>query len=90
MDDLWGYTHELFELDALETSLVAAGIAVDSAAIKPAWEAAVHETLEEATIELPADDWSVSGGRQGIHTESLGHLLSELQFMQRAYPGLQW
>jgi ring-1,2-phenylacetyl-CoA epoxidase subunit PaaC len=90
VDDLWGYTHELFELDALETSLVAAGIAVDSAAIKPAWEAAVHETLEEATIELPADDWSVSGGRQGIHTESLGHLLSELQFMQRAYPGLQW
>ena len=90
VDDLWGYTDELFELDALETSLVAAGIAVDSPALKPAWDAAVRDTLAEATIELPAGDWSVRGGRQGIHTESLGHLLSELQFMQRAYPGLEW
>jgi ring-1,2-phenylacetyl-CoA epoxidase subunit PaaC len=90
VDDLWGYTHELFELDELETSLVAAGIAVDSSALKPAWAAAVRTTLDEATIVVPADGWSVRGGRQGMHTESLGHLLSELQFMQRAYPGLEW
>lgn len=90
VDDLWGYTDELFEPDALETGLVKAGIAVDSAALRPAWDAAVRATLEEATITVPAGDWSVRGGRQGIHTESLGHLLSELQFMQRAYPGLQW
>ena len=47
-------------------------------------------TLAEATLQKPAGDWEVSGGRLGIHTESLGHMLSELQFMQRAYPGLQW
>jgi ring-1,2-phenylacetyl-CoA epoxidase subunit PaaC len=90
VEELWGYTDELFELDALETSLVAKGIAVDSSALRPAWDAAVRATLEEATITVPAGDWSVRGGRQGIHTESLGHLLSELQFMQRAYPGLEW
>ncbi len=90
VDELWGYTHELFELDDLERELVAAGVAVDSEALKPAWEAAVRATLDEANISVPADDWSVRGGRQGNHTEYLGHLLSELQFMQRAYPGLEW
>ena len=90
LEELWGYTPEMFEMDELETTLAAAGIAVDSAALKPGWEDAVRATFAEATIEPPAEDWSVRGGRQGIHTESLGHLLSELQFMQRAYPGLQW
>lgn len=90
LHELWGYTPELFELDALEQGLVDAGIAVDSAALRPAWDKAVSATCAAATIDLPESDWSVTGGRQGLHTESLGHLLSELQFMQRAYPGLQW
>jgi ring-1,2-phenylacetyl-CoA epoxidase subunit PaaC len=90
VDDLWGYTPEMFEMDELEAGLADAGIAVDSAALKAGWDSAVRATFSEATIELPAGDWAVRGGRQGIHTESLGHLLSDLQFMQRAYPGLQW
>jgi ring-1,2-phenylacetyl-CoA epoxidase subunit PaaC len=90
IDDLWGYTPELFELDELEQGLVGRGIAVDSAALKAQWQQAVSETLGEATIELPAGDWSVTGGRQGMHTEHLGHMLSDLQFVQRAYPGLEW
>ena len=90
LDDLWGYTPELFAQDELEQSLAAAGIAVDAAALRPAWERAVTGTLAEATLQVPAGGWEVSGGRQGIHTESLGHMLSELQFMQRAYPGLEW
>lgn len=90
LDDLWGYTPELFELDALEQGLVEAGMAVDSAALKPAWDKSVTATFTEATIVLPTSTWQVKGGRQGIHTESLGHLLSELQFVQRAYPGLEW
>ena len=77
-------------MDELEADLADAGIAVDSAALKPGWEGAVRATFAEATVELPAGDWAVRGGRQGMHTESLGHLLSDLQFMQRAYPGLQW
>ncbi|MCB1707230.1 MAG: phenylacetate-CoA oxygenase subunit PaaC [Halioglobus sp.] len=90
VDELWGYTPELFALDALEQGLVAAGIGVDAATLRAAWEQAVSATLAEATLQQPAGDWEVSGGRRGIHTESLGHMLSELQFMQRAYPGLRW
>ncbi|MEQ8516982.1 MAG: 1,2-phenylacetyl-CoA epoxidase subunit PaaC, partial [Chromatocurvus sp.] len=90
LDELWGYTPELFEMDALETSLAAAGVAVDSKALRPAWERAVRDTLAEATLVMPSGDWSVRGGREGLHTEYLGHLLSDLQFMQRAYPGLEW
>ncbi len=90
LDDLWGYTPELFEMDELEQKLVDEGIAVDSAALKTDWEQAVRATFAEATIEVPVGDWSVTGGRQGLHTEHLGHMLSDLQFVQRAYPGLEW
>ena len=90
LDDLWGYTPELFAMDALEQGLADAGIAVDAAALEPAWDRSVRATLAEATLEAPDGSWSVSGGRQGIHTEALGHMLSDMQFMQRAYPGLQW
>ncbi len=90
VDELWGYTPELFAMDALEQQLADAGIAVDAAALRPGWEQSVAATLAEATLQKPAGDWEVSGGRRGIHTEALGHMLSELQFMQRAYPGLQW
>ena len=90
VDELWGYTPELFAVDELEQELADAGIAVDAASLRPAWEQSVTATLAEATLQRPAGGWEVSGGRRGIHTESLGHMLSELQFMQRAYPGLQW
>ena len=49
-----------------------------------------RRALEEATLGRPAQEWSVVGGREGVHTEHLGHMLSELQFLQRAYPGLEW
>ena len=90
VDDLWGYTSELFELDELEQELAAAGVAVDSPTLKADWEKSVRATFSEATIDLPESDWSVRGGREGLHTEHLGHMLSDLQFMQRAYPGLEW
>jgi ring-1,2-phenylacetyl-CoA epoxidase subunit PaaC len=90
LDDLWGYTPELFEMDELEQGLAAVGIAVDTAALRPEWEQTVKATLSEATLQVPAGGWEVKGGRQGMHTEALGHMLSDMQFMQRAYPGLQW
>ena len=90
LDELWGYTGELFEVDALEEGLIAAGIAVDSRELKDQWLADVTKTLEEATLAVPETSWSANGGRSGVHTESLGYLLAELQFMQRAYPGLRW
>ncbi len=90
VDDLWGYMPEVFELDELERGLADKGIAVDSVALKDGWEKSVRETFSEATIDVPADGWSVRGGRQGLHTEHLGHMLSDLQFVQRAYPGQEW
>jgi ring-1,2-phenylacetyl-CoA epoxidase subunit PaaC len=90
INELWGYTAELFESDALNAELCAAGIAVDLPALKPAWESQVREVLTAADTRIPEDDWQAGGGRQGKHTEWLGHLLCELQFLQRAYPGLEW
>jgi len=90
VDDLWGYTHELFEPDEMEQRLVDAGIGVDTAALKTQWKQSVAAVLGEATLALPEDGWAVRGGRVGYHTENLGHLLTELQSIHRAYPGCQW
>ncbi len=88
--ELWGFTPELFAMDALEIDLLAQGIAVDRAALRDSWDRQVRATLEAAGVTMPEPDWQVDGGRQGVHTEHLGHLLGELQFVQRAYPGLEW
>ena len=90
LDDIWGYSHELFEVDALEQRLVDAGIAVDCTLLKAGWLKEVTSILEEATLMVPDQDWVVSGGRQGYHTEHLGHLLTEMQFVHRSFPGAKW
>ena len=89
-NQLWGYRHEMFEMPKPEQQLLADGIAVDRSALKESWESVVYAVLEEATLDSPQDDWAISGGRDGVHTEHLGYLLAELQFLQRAYPGRQW
>ncbi|TQV66725.1 phenylacetate-CoA oxygenase subunit PaaC [Exilibacterium tricleocarpae] len=90
LDDLWGYTDELFHMDPLESELLDTGVAVDRAAVRLRWEPLVTELIDAATLQLPQPYTLPGGGRQGVHTEHLGHLLAELQFVQRAYPGLQW
>jgi ring-1,2-phenylacetyl-CoA epoxidase subunit PaaC len=87
---LWGYAHELFEPADGEQALVAAGVVPDRAGLKARWREDVGRTLQQATLERPDDTWHVGGGRTGVHTEHLGHLLAEMQFMQRAYPGQRW
>ena len=89
-NNVWGYSHELFEVDPVEQSLIDAGIAVDRPALKPEWERDVQSVLDKATLETPDSQWAIRGGRDGMHTEHLGYLLAELQFMQRAYPGQEW
>jgi ring-1,2-phenylacetyl-CoA epoxidase subunit PaaC len=89
-DGLWGYAAELFETPNEEQQLVDAGIAVDRPALKTNWMSAMHKVLTQATLEITAQDWAIGGGREGQHTEHLGFLLAELQFLQRAYPGQQW
>ena len=90
LDELWPYSGELFETDAVEQALIAEGIAVDPATLRPEWERTVAAVLAEATLAAPAGEWMQSGGRGGRHSEHLGHLLATMQFLQRAYPGAVW
>ena len=86
----WDYCSELFHLDEAERRLVDDGVAADRAALLEPWRAKVLARLDEAMLETPAHQRAVSGGREGVHTEHLGHLLAEMQWMQHAYPGLRW
>ena len=89
-DQLWGYAAEMFEMATDEQQLVDAGIAVDRSALKADWTSTMHSVLKQATLDIPAQDWAIGGGREGNHTEHLGYLLTELQFLQRTYPGQKW
>jgi ring-1,2-phenylacetyl-CoA epoxidase subunit PaaC len=90
IDDLWAYTGEMFEVDDGERSLIANGIAIDPATLRPRWLKTVVDVVNEATLTLPKSEWMQQGGRSGRHSEHLGHLLSELQSMQRTFPGATW
>jgi ring-1,2-phenylacetyl-CoA epoxidase subunit PaaC len=90
IDDLWAFTGEMFCCDASERALIDAGIAVDPASLRPQWLKTVSSVVGEATLALPSNDWMQQGGRSGRHSEHLGHLLSELQSMQRSFPGATW
>ena len=70
--------------------MVAEGIGVDVTLLKEAYYEKVNAVLEEATLEIPESKWFQKGGKEGIHTEHLGYLLSDLQYMQRAYPNMEW
>jgi ring-1,2-phenylacetyl-CoA epoxidase subunit PaaC len=87
IDFLWPYTGELFAADALEVATATAGIGPDPSTLKPAWEARVGTVLMAAGLERPADAFMHRGGKDGrMHTEHLGYLLAEMQFLPRAYP----
>jgi len=90
LDALWIYTGEMFEADAAEQELIERGIAIDPNRLRETWNATIDGVLAEATLTRPASGWMQTGGRTGRHSEHLGHLLAELQFMQRSYPGAQW
>jgi ring-1,2-phenylacetyl-CoA epoxidase subunit PaaC len=88
--ELWRYTGEMFVPAAFE-SYLENRVCIDVSSIKDDWLKKVRTILEDATIDFPADKtWMQSGGKNGIHTEHLGFILAEMQFMQRAYPGLEW
>jgi ring-1,2-phenylacetyl-CoA epoxidase subunit PaaC len=90
IDDLWAFTGEMFEVDASESALIEAGVAIDPAMLRPQWLRTVSDVVVEATLALPKSSWMQQGGRSGRHSEHLGHLLSELQSMQRTFPGATW
>jgi ring-1,2-phenylacetyl-CoA epoxidase subunit PaaC len=90
IDDLWAFTGEMFEIDDAERVLIDGGVAVDPAMLKPQWLRTITGVVVEATLALPKSEWMQEGGRHGRHSEHLGHLLSELQSMQRTFPGAAW
>jgi ring-1,2-phenylacetyl-CoA epoxidase subunit PaaC len=90
LDQLWPYTAELFAADALDEAAAAAGYGVSGASLEPAWAATVRPVLEEATLHVPERTPFRSHGKHGVHSEHMGHLLAQMQYMQRTYPGLQW
>ncbi|MEZ6878582.1 1,2-phenylacetyl-CoA epoxidase subunit PaaC [Enterobacter sp. KBR-315C3_2022] len=90
LDGLWRFTAELFEADEVEQELIASGVAVDPRALRQPWESEVFAGLREATLRVPAEAAYRTGGRRGLHTEHLGPMLAEMQYLQRAYPGQQW
>ncbi len=90
IDDLWAFTGEMFEVDDSERALIDAGVAIDPETLRPQWRKTVSDIVSEATLALPKSGWMQQGGRSGRHSEHLGHLLSELQSMQRTFPGAAW
>lgn len=90
VDYLQPYTSELFETSTIEKELVDAGIAADLSKVKNKWDSQVQAIMQEATIVYPSNEFSHSGGKKGVHTEHLGYILSDLQYMQRAYPNMNW
>ena len=90
-DELWMYSGEVFMYDAVDNAMVEQGIAPAAAELREQWLAHVATIFAEATLTMPpADAWMQSGGKQGRHSEHLGYLLAEMQFLQRAYPGVTW
>ncbi len=91
INERWVYTGEMFTPSEADTAMLAQGIAPNLQSLLPKWQEAVTAILEEATLNIPpADVWMQQGGKVGTHSEHLGYILTELQFMQRAYPGMEW
>ena len=87
---LWHYTHELFEESQELDDLVEQGIAADPIRLKIYWEADVKEWLASTSLAIPKAGWRATGGLKGHHSEYLGLMLCEMQFLQRAYPNCEW
>lgn len=91
LDYLWPYVGEMFASDDVDAEMVAAGIAPNPADLRTEYDALVERVLNEATLTIPESRFAHKGGRDGrMHTEHLGHLLTQMQWLQRAYPGAKW
>ncbi|HEU4376819.1 MAG TPA: 1,2-phenylacetyl-CoA epoxidase subunit PaaC [Telluria sp.] len=88
---LWPYTGEMFIYDAVDNAMAEQGVAPPADALRAAFLEHVAEIFAEATLAMPpADAWMHRGGKKGVHSEHLGYILAEMQFLQRAYPGAEW
>ncbi|RAR47564.1 ring-1,2-phenylacetyl-CoA epoxidase subunit PaaC [Flavobacterium lacus] len=90
LNDLWVFTDELFHQTDAEKAMVSEGIGVDVTQLKEAFYKRVNTILEESTLQTPTIEYFQKGGKQGIHSEHMGYILTELQYMQRTYPNMTW
>lgn len=90
IQDLWMYTDELFHQTEADIAMIAQGIGVDTLTFKETYYKMVSEVLEESTLEVPESKYWHKGGKQGIHSEYMGYILSDMQYMQRTYPNMEW
>lgn len=89
-DELWMYTGEMFSPDEVDDSMLKAGIGADLGKVKEEWMKLVNDIFSKATLKVPSGSYMITGSKQGKHTEHLGYLLAEMQFLPRAYPGASW
>jgi ring-1,2-phenylacetyl-CoA epoxidase subunit PaaC len=87
---LWGYTGELFERRDSVDQLISSGLIPDIQNVETDWRSEVSQHLNDASLVIPDDSFQHSGGRKGLHTEYLGHLLSEMQILARSHPEAKW
>lgn len=90
LDDLWEYTDELFYQSAYDKHTIEHGVGVDVTAFKKTYYNNVSEVIKEATLKVPETKYFKRGGKKGIHSEYMGYLLADLQYMQRTYPEMKW
>ena len=91
LDLLWPYVGEMFETDDVDRAMAEAGVAPEPASLRADFDASVGAALQEATLAIPESRFAHQGGRTGFrHSEHLGHMLTEMQWLQRAYPGATW
>lgn len=90
VDDLWRYTGELFLADGVDRSVAESGFGVDPSTLEESWQTHIHDVLTRAGLTIPETSYMQRGGRQGRHTEHLGHMLAEMQIVARSHPGASW
>ena len=90
LNNIWKYTGEFFEMDELDEKMLKEKIGVNNKNLKKDWNKLVDETLNKAKLKKPEDGYMMTGSRKGIHTEMLGKILSEMQYLPRAYPDAKW
>ena len=91
IDERWAFSGELFIASDADTAMLEAGLGVPLAELRTKWMVNVEDIISQATLTMPAKDaWMHEGGKNGTHSEHLGYILAEMQYMQRAYPGMEW
>jgi ring-1,2-phenylacetyl-CoA epoxidase subunit PaaC len=90
IEELWRYTDEMFHVSESDMVMISEGIGVDVSKLKELYYTKVSEVLDEADLKVPESTYFQKGGKEGIHTEHMGYILSDLQYMQRTYPNMKW